>query len=520
MLLRPKLDWNSWLLPLPILSVLLPLLCVGTLAIPVPGFSQRQPLPLRQPDLSVFVDAVAMAVDLPAVPPSSSAERPPITLGVQVYNLGNAPAEQIEVQFSVVFANTRTVRIGNEIVPRIEGGRTEKVQLSWRPSVDAAEVIVRIDPRSRIPEINEANNVASKRFVFNTFRVTPAKGSNGTLSSWDGNLSVTLLAGALKIEAIVGIEQIDDLPDLSNQPALQYIPVPGAFPGRAYRISFPGADTTDPLIGEGFSIGVALRYQLPAEENVLLDQIGVYHRDEETQQWNREGVETLGHQDDLVSVQAEHLGLFSVLTSTDRAPPIISLRIDDRQFQYDGEFTSTQPKLTAFVEDDNGVGHIEIQLNRAQVLPENLDRFDKLANGNAALVEYKPILNFGTYLFEVTASDFSGNRITEEIQFEVGGSLQLKAVANRPNPFSSETWFTYVLTQEAAAVRIKIYNTSGRLIYEVPDSTHALGYNEIRWTGIDRNDDPVANGVYFYKVTVIGENKQRITQTHQLAGMR
>ena len=298
MLLRPKLDRNSWLLPLPILSALLPLLCMGTLAIPVTGFSQRHSPPLRQPDPSVFVDAVAMAVDLPAVLPSSPTERPPITFGVQVYNLGNAPAEQIEVQFSVVFANTRTFRIGNEIVPRIEGGRAEKVQLSWRPSVDTAEIIVRIDPRSRIPEINEANNIASKRFVFNTCRVTPAKGSNDTLSSWDGNLSVTLPTSALQTEAIVGIEQIDNLPDLSNQPALQYIPVPGAFPGRAYRIGFPGADTTDRLIGDDFSIGLALRYQLPAEENVLLDQIGVYHRDEETQQWNREGVEILGHQDD------------------------------------------------------------------------------------------------------------------------------------------------------------------------------------------------------------------------------
>ena len=214
------------------------------------------------------------------------------------------------------------------------------------------------------------------------------------------------------------------------------------------------------------------------------------------------------------------MGLFSVLTSTDRALLIISLRIDDRKFQYDGEFTSNHPKLTAFVEDDNGVGQIEVQPNRAQVLPENLDRFDKLANGNAALVAYKPTLDFGTHRFEVTASNLSGNRTTAEIQFEVGGSLQLKAVVIRPNPFSSETWFTYVLTQEAAAVRIKIYNTSGRLICEVPDSTHALGYNEICWTGIDRNDDLVANGVYFYRVTVIGENKQRITQTHQLEVMR
>lgn len=37
----------------------------------------------------------------------------------------------------------------------------------------------------------------------------------------------------------------------------------------------------------------------------------------------------------------------------------------------------------------------------------------------------------------------------------------------KPNPFSDETYFTYVLTKPAEEVKIKIYATSGRLISEL-----------------------------------------------------
>ena len=84
---------------------------------------------------------------------------------------------------------------------------------------------------------------------------------------------------------------------------------------------------------------------------------------------------------------------------------------------------------------------------------------------------------------------------------------------NYPNPFASETYFTFILTTLAEEVEIKIYTISGRLIQDMlvpPQSENA--YYQVFWNGRDRDGDEVANGVYFYKIIVKsnGETKEAI----------
>jgi flagellar hook assembly protein FlgD len=64
-----------------------------------------------------------------------------------------------------------------------------------------------------------------------------------------------------------------------------------------------------------------------------------------------------------------------------------------------------------------------------------------------------------------------------------------------------ETYFTFILTNYADEVEIKIYTIAGRLIQSIfvpPQSGNA--YCRVYWNGRDRDGDEVANGVYFYKV--------------------
>ena len=470
-------------------------------------------------DLSVAVDGVLMEANLPEIPPASTAARVPVSLRINVLNLGSEEAEDVEVMFIAVSSSSNTHQIGIQTIERIEGGRHEIAELSWRPTLDAAEIVVRVDARSRIPETNEINNTASQRFVFNTFSATPEKGSNGNLFSWDGHLRITIPANVLPSQVIIGIEKVQPLPDISNQSALSYMPLPTDSRGSAYRISFPDAD--DDIVNKSrFLMDLAISYEPLTEGNVGEDRLGIYHRDEETSHWNRDGIDREEVQVAEASAKVDRAGVFSLLSSTDQTPPIISLSIDDRQLHYDGKFASRQPKLIVFVEDDSGVGQIELKLNSVPLLLDDVDRFDSLGDRNTVLVEHQPTLDLGTHFFEVGAADLIGNSSTENISFEVGGELQLKAVANRPNPFSSETWLTYVLTQETNAVRIKIYSTSGRLIYEILDAPQMVGYNEVRWTGVDRDDEPVGNGVYLYKITVIGETQQKLTQMHKMVLLR
>jgi hypothetical protein len=120
---------------------------------------------------------------------------------------------------------------------------------------------------------------------------------------------------------------------------------------------------------------------------------------------------------------------------------------------------------------------------------------------NASVVNWTPTLSSGAYVWKVIAADLTGNQAEKELFFRVEGDMQLLSVANHPNPFPKETFFTYVLTQ-TAPVTIKIYSSSGRLIALLKDIQSRQGYNEVLWDGTDKEGEEVANGVYFYQLIV------------------
>jgi flagellar hook assembly protein FlgD len=99
--------------------------------------------------------------------------------------------------------------------------------------------------------------------------------------------------------------------------------------------------------------------------------------------------------------------------------------------------------------------------------------------------------------------------------FKVTNDLELQNVYNYPNPFSKETYFTFILTQIPDEVQIKIYTVAGRLIKEFKLSSSELttNFNKIFWDGRDEDGDLIGNGVYLYKV--IAKKGDRVTSTIQ-----
>ena len=76
---------------------------------------------------------------------------------------------------------------------------------------------------------------------------------------------------------------------------------------------------------------------------------------------------------------------------------------------------------------------------------------------------------------------------------------------NYPNPFNPETWIPYHLA-EAGAVSLSIYDTAGTLIRTLPLGYQSAGFYENRthaayWDGRNALGEPVASGVYFYRLT-------------------
>ena len=116
----------------------------------------------------------------------------------------------------------------------------------------------------------------------------------------------------------------------------------------------------------------------------------------------------------------------------------------------------------------------------------------------------------GTYELLVQGSDNSGNlsgNLEYKIQFEVILESTITHIMNYPNPFSTSTRFVFTLTgaQVPDDMTIQIMTVTGRVVREITIDEIGpirIGRNitEYAWDGRDEFGDPLANGVYVYRV--------------------
>ncbi len=127
-------------------------------------------------------------------------------------------------------------------------------------------------------------------------------------------------------------------------------------------------------------------------------------------------------------------------------------------------------------------------------------------------VQFAPDLKDGTHELVVRLYRWNGAAGTDSIEHrlavQVQSDVRILRVFNYPNPFRSETEFTFVLTGNRAPddVSIRIYTIAGRKLREIVVPHHMLqvGFNRVMWDGRDEEGDEIANGYYFYQVQVRG----------------
>ncbi len=134
-----------------------------------------------------------------------------------------------------------------------------------------------------------------------------------------------------------------------------------------------------------------------------------------------------------------------------------------------------------------------------------------LPGKNRARLEWRPeFLQDGLYRLEVNGRDASGNasgKLDYVVHFQVINRSSISNLLNYPNPFSTSTCFVYTLTgaETPAHFRLQIMTVGGRVVREVTESefgplragTHRSAFC---WDGRDQYGDPLANGVYLYRV--------------------
>jgi len=119
-------------------------------------------------------------------------------------------------------------------------------------------------------------------------------------------------------------------------------------------------------------------------------------------------------------------------------------------------------------------------------------------------------LSDGKYTLRVQGTDRSGNLsgdIEYRVSFEIIHESSITNMMNYPNPFSTSTRFVFTLTgsEEPDDVLIQIMTVTGRVVKEINEQELGpvhIGRNitEFAWDGTDEFGDPLANGVYLYRV--------------------
>jgi hypothetical protein len=87
--------------------------------------------------------------------------------------------------------------------------------------------------------------------------------------------------------------------------------------------------------------------------------------------------------------------------------------------------------------------------------------------------------------------------------------LRIAEVEWMPNPFGDRAHLVYRLTDDAARTRLRIFTASGRKILDDATLSAVHGLRYFLWDGRDGDGDPVANGLYFYELTLWDRDGKR-----------
>jgi hypothetical protein len=93
-------------------------------------------------------------------------------------------------------------------------------------------------------------------------------------------------------------------------------------------------------------------------------------------------------------------------------------------------------------------------------------------------------------------------RVTVLLQTQLNDALKLTDCLVYPNPTGGAAKFTFSISR-AAMVTVKVYTIAGRLVRVLPAAPCGFDYNQVEWDGLDKDGQPLANGVYLYKLDAL-----------------
>ena len=201
--------------------------------------------------------------------------------------------------------------------------------------------------------------------------------------------------------------------------------------------------------------------------------------------------------------------------------PEIEIYFDDENFVFGG---ATNPNTTLLLKlsDDNwinvignSIGHdltatLDNDFQNSIILNDFYE--SEQDDYRLGVVNY-PLNNIelGEHTISIKAWDIANNSNVSVSEFVVVDDAKsgLDHVLNYPNPFSESTSFQFEhqFPNLDIDIKVEILTVSGRLVTTLEERVKASSTlsRDIKWDGRDAFGDPLANGIYVYRVTVKAE---------------
>jgi hypothetical protein len=208
----------------------------------------------------------------------------------------------------------------------------------------------------------------------------------------------------------------------------------------------------------------------------------------------------------------------------DRINPVLDVTVDGRYLS-NGDFVSASPLIRVTLMDENPLLQLKdtTSLNLSVTypcgLPECTAKRISFSGSdvkwtiadNKLVVEFTPKdLEDGEYILSAEGHDASGNPGGEEpyeVSFVVEAEEGLIFYAPYPNPSSTGFFFEFAAAGATPpeSFVLDILDRNGRQVTRFNnDDAPALrvGINQLRWSGLDSQGYRLADGLYFYQLTV------------------
>jgi hypothetical protein len=353
--------------------------------------------------------------------------------------------------------------------------------------------------------------------------------SGGVLTSLDSNVICEVPAGLVPVNEtsmfyINVLSEVDpkDQPDISP---IKLLSGDNSLPYEIKTLDSGIVDSTGILIN-GKKLKLTFFYNITDTQTQELESensFKIYRWEPDFRKWILQGG-NISVTEDKVVFEVNRQGIYSLLRNSDRIRPSIDVNVQDQEFTVGG-YISGKGTISLLLSDANGIdvfdNSIKLFLDGIEIPESQWVHTINLDNINRIPIKYQLNLQRGNYTLVVDCKDVNGNFNTRDIQFVVNDRFDVIRLANYPNPVlgktedpknTGRTRFTYVLTDDAEEVNIKVYTVSGRLVRTFKNLPTGVGYHEFprtvyAWDCTDEQGFYLANGVYFYRISARQGNK-------------